>query len=144
MKFKKYFNELMNPINLVERVSPDCSTGAGEITTAGPWKDFKVIRTSHLDDERNTGRERDHGFDCDTFDAIITKFLQKRPLGIKDGKVQLTWKNSKGYQAAVVQVSNSKKNITFVTIMQLNRKKATQYETNGDPSIDLGIIKEPN
>ncbi len=128
---------------LFEKVSPDCSTGGGEIPD-GPWKDYRVIRTSHLDDERGTGRERDYGFDCDTFDALITKLMQKRPMGLRDGKMQLTWKNSKGYQAVVVSVQTSKKTITFITVMQMNRKKATQYETKGAPSIDLGIIKEPN
>lgn len=126
-----------------EKVSPDCSTGAGVIPE-GPWKDFKVVRTSHLDDKRDTGRDRDHGFNCDTFDAIITKLMQKRPLGLKSGKMQLTWKNPKGYQAVVVNISTDAKTITFITVMQMNRKKATQYETKGAPSIDLGIIKEPN
>lgn len=139
------FKELFLKANklLSEKVSPDCSTGPGVIPE-GPWKGFEVIRTNHLDDVRDSGRQRDHGFDCDTFDAIITKLMQKRPLGLNSGKMQLTWKNSKGYQAVVIQIDKEKKTITFITVMQMNRKKANQYETKGAPSIDLGIIKEPN
>lgn len=134
MKFKELFTE---------KVSSDCSTGPGVIPE-GPWKGFKVVRTSHLDDKRDSGRDRDHGFDCDTFDALITKLMQKRPMGLKSGKMQLTWKNTKGYQAVVINISTDQQTITFVTVMQMNRSKATQYETKGAPSIDLGIIKEPN
>ena len=128
---------------LFEKVSKDCSTGPGVIPD-GPYKGWKIIRTGHLDDKRDSGRDRDHGFTCSTFDALITKLMQKRPMGLKSAKMQLTWKNSKGYQAVVVNVSNDQKQITFVTVMQLNRNKATQYETKGAPNIDLGIIKEPN
>ncbi len=78
-----------------ERVSPDCSTGPG-IIPDGPYKGWEIVRTNHLDDKRDTGRERDDGFDCQTFDAIISKLMQKRPLGLKSGKMQLTWKNAKG------------------------------------------------
>ena len=129
----------------LEKVSGDCLTGAGEIPD-GPWKGYKVIRTNHLDDPRNPPdpTQRDQNFDCSTFDGIITKLMQKRPLGLKSGKMQLTWKNSRGYQAVVVNISTDNKTITFITVMQLNRKKSTQYETKGAPSIDLGILKEPN
>ena len=135
MNFKKYLNE---------KVSPDCSTGAGVIPD-GPWKDYEVIRTSHLDDPRNPPdpKQRDHDFICLDFDAIITKLMQKRPMGLREGKTQLTWKNSKGYQAMVINISNRQKSITVITIMQMNRKKSTQYETKGAPNIDLGIIKSP-
>ena len=137
------FKELF--IELTEKVSKDCSTGSGVIPD-GPWKEYKVIRTSHLDEPRNppNPKQRDDSFICNTFDLIITKLMQKRPLGLKSGKVQLTWKNPKGYQAVVVNISTDLKTITFITVMQLNRKKATQYETKGAPSIDLGLIKTPN
>jgi len=84
MTFKQYFTET-SFISLVERVSPDCSTGAGEITTVGPWQGYKVVRTKHLDEPRNPSSEiqRDDGFDCDTFDKIITKLIQKRPTWLK-------------------------------------------------------------
>ena len=125
----------------LEKVSQDCSTGNGTIPD-GPYKGWEIIRTSHLDQERN-GKERDAGFNCSTFDALITKLLQKRPLGLKDGKMQLSWKNSKGYQAVVVGVDNSKKSIVFVTVMQLNKKKSTDYHTKGAANINLGNLKEP-
>ncbi|MCD6435379.1 MAG: hypothetical protein J7L15_03245 [Clostridiales bacterium] len=129
---------------LFEKVSPDCSTGPGVIPD-GPYSSWKIIRTAHLDEPRNpsSSKQRDADFTCSTFDALITKLTQKR-FNLKSGKLQLTWKNSKGYQAVVVNVSNDNKTITFVTVMQLNRNKATQYETKGAPNIDLGIIKEPN
>lgn len=134
MKFKLY----------LEKVSPDCSTGAGVIPD-GPYKGWKVVRTSHLDDKREPSKlDRDHGFDCDTFDTLITKLTQKRPMGLKSGKLQITWKNPKGYQACVINISNDTKSITFITVMQLSRGRANQYETKGAPSIDLGIVKEPN
>lgn len=146
LKIKAEIKEIFAKIEaLNEKVSPDCSTGPGVIPD-GPWKEYEVIRTNHLDDPRNppNPKQRDAGFDCDTFDAIITKLMQKRPLGLRGGKMQLTWKNPRGYQAVVVNIDTSKKTITFITVMQMDRKKATQYETKGAPSIDLGIIKEPN
>ena len=138
MKFKEYNA-------LYEKVSPDCSTGPGVIPE-GPWKGFKVVRTGHLDDPRNppSKKQRDDSFDCDTFDALITKLMQKRPMGLKSGKMQITWKNKEGYQAAVINISNDNQTITFITIMQMNRSSATKYETKGAPNIDLGLIKEPN
>ena len=49
-------------ININEKVSPDCSDGAG-IIPEGPYKGWKVYRTNHIDDIRKeTGKERDHGF----------------------------------------------------------------------------------
>ena len=128
---------------LFEKVSPDCSTGNGVIPD-GPYKGWHIVRTNHLDDTRKTGKERDHGFDCDTFDAIVTKLLQKRPMNIKDGKYSLSWRNIDGYQNVVVSVNNSQKSITFITVIQMNKKKAGDYHSkSGQISIDLGIIKEP-
>lgn len=127
-----------------EKVTPDCSNGPGVIPE-GPWKGFKVVRTSHLDDKRKpSNKDRDDGFDCQTFDALITKLMQKRPLGLKSGKMQITWKNKDGVQAAVINISNDQKTITFITVMQLNRSNASKYETKGAPNIDLGLVKEPN
>ncbi len=136
MMFKELF------IELIEKVSPDCSTGDGVIPD-GPYKGWHLIRTSHLDHVRPNGKQRDDSFDCSTFDAVITTLLQKRPLGLKDGKMQLTWKNKRGFQALVVGIDNSKKSIVFVTIMQLNKKKATDYHTKGAANINLGILREP-
>ncbi len=135
MTFKDY---------LQEKVSQDCSTGSGVIPD-GPYKGWKLIRTSHLDDDRKSGMDRDENFDCDTFDAIVTKFLQKRPMGLKDGKYSLSWKNANGYQNTVVAVRNSDTSITFITVIQMNKKSARDYHhKKGQSSIDLGIIKEPN
>ena len=102
-----------------------------------------MIRTNHLDDRRSNGTERDENFNCDTFDALITKLLQKRPLGLKAGKTQLTWKNQKGYQAVVLQISVDSKSITFITAMQLNKKKSTQYEMRDGVNINLGVLSTP-
>ncbi len=134
MNFKDY---------LKEKVSPDCSDGPGVIPI-GPWKDFKVIRTSHLDDDRKTGKDRDFGWQCDEFDTVMTKLFQKRPLGIKDAKYTITWKNKKGYQSAVVSINNKKKTATFITIMQLNKKSSRDYIKSGTTLIDLGPLKIPN
>ncbi len=134
MKFKEIF----------EKVSQDCSTGAGEIPS-GPYKGWKAIRTNHLDDTRPPSeRERDANFDCQTFDALIDGFLKKRPLGVQDGKYQITWKNKKGVQAFVINVDNSKKVITFITVMQLNKRSPQDYHAKGARAIDLGKILEPN
>ena len=135
MTFKEYLREV---------VSPDCADGAGVVPN-GPYKGWKLIRTSHLDSKRPPSeRDRDHGFVCLDFNKIVTKLTQKRPFGLKDGKTQIVWQNEKGYQSAVVAVDNNKKTITFVTIIQLNKKTATKYETKGMSSINLGIIKSPN
>ena len=128
--------------NFLEKVSPNCDTGSGVIPD-GPYKGWKVYRTSHLDDIRKpSNKERDDGFSCATFEVLVKKFLQKRALGINSGKYQLTWKNSRGYQAVVVNVTNDNKTISFITVMQLNKKAARDYYAKG-PSIDLGLIKEP-
>ena len=129
----------------IERVSQDCSTGAGELPMfVGPWKGFTVIRTNHLDDKRPPSeRDRDHGFDCGSFDSIISAFLKKRPLGLKDGKYSLTWKNKKGHQNAVVNVNNDKKTITFITIIQLNKRQPNDYHAKGAAALFIGNISVP-
>ena len=131
---------------LLEKVSKDCSTGDG-IIPDGPYKGWKVWRTNHLDKPRYptiSSVERDEGFECDTFDALVSTLLKKRPLGLKDGKTQITWKNTEGIQACMLDIDNKKKTITFITVMQLNKSRSTQYETKGSPSIDLGNLNEPN
>ncbi len=147
MNFKNYLQDLGHPGHsghLSEKVTPDCADGSGVIPD-GPYKGWKVIRTSHLDDDRKNGKDRDVNFDCDTFDAIITKFLQKRPMGVKDGKYSLSWRNIDGYQNTIVAVKNGNKSITFITVIQMNKKSARDYHAkSGQVSIDLGIIKEPN
>ena len=143
MTFKE-FRELQN---LQEKVSPDCSTGAGELPpVVGPWKDFVAIRTNHLDDIRPpSSKERDAGFDCQSFDHIIKALFRKRPLGLAAGKYQLAWKNKKGYQTGIVSIDTNKKTITWITIMQLNKKRALDYHPKpGDRLLDLGMVNEPN
>ena len=138
MKFKDF-------IELLEKVSRDCSTGDGLIPD-GPYKGWKVWRTNHLDKPRFptiSDIERDEGFICKTFDHLITALLRKRPLGLKDGKTQITWKNDDGIQACMLDIDNRRKTITFITVMQLNKKRSTGYETKGAPSIDLGVLKDP-
>ena len=127
---------------LSEQVTPDCANGAG-VVPDGPYKGWKLVRTSHLDDKRGS-KDRDDGFDCETFDELMGAMNKKRPLGINDGTWQLAWKNSKGYQTAIVSIDNSKKQITFITVMQLNKKKALDYHPKkGDKFLDLGKVLEP-
>ena len=127
-----------------EKVSNDCSTGSGVVPN-GPYKGWKLVRTSHLDDKRDSGRERDHNFDCDTFTDLMNGLTKKRPLGINSGKWSLAWKNQKGYQTAIVQINSDKKQVTFVTVMQLNKKKALDYRPKkGDKFLDLGNINTPD
>jgi hypothetical protein len=135
MMFKEIFR-------LFEKVSRDCSNGPG-IVPDGPYKGWELIRTSHLDEPRKNGKERDHDWNCQSFDNLVTKFLQKRPLGINDGKYTLTWKNSDGYQSCIVSVDNSRKSITFVTIMMLNKKSTRDYTKVGSTLINLGVIQLP-
>ncbi len=139
MKFKEYLAK-----DLAEKVAPNCEAGGGEIPS-GPYKGWKVIRTNHLDDIRPPSeKERDEGFDCDTFDKLIYAFLSKRPLGINDGSYSLTWKNSKGHQNFVVSANNDKKTLTVVTIIQLNRKDQNGYHAKDSASIFLGNINKPS
>ena len=133
-------------MELTEKVSPNCDNGAGELPpVVGPWQGFTVIRTNHLDDIRPpSSKERDDGFDCKSFDFIIKALFRKRPLGLTAGKYQLAWKNNKGYQTGIVNIDTSKKPITWITIMQLNKKRATDYHPKpGDRLLDLGIVNEP-
>lgn len=148
MNFKNYLLKIIETENLEtktlnEKVAPNCDSGGGEIPS-GPYKGWKVIRTNHLDDIRPPAeKERDAGFNCETFDELIYAFLNKRPLGIKDGSYSLTWKNSKGHQNFVVSVNNAAKTITFVTIIQLNRKGPNDYHAKDSASIFLGNINTP-
>lgn len=128
--------------NINEKVSPDCSDGSG-IIPDGPYKGWKVYRTNHIDDIRKeTGKERDYGFTCKTFDLLINKFLAKRPLGIDSGEYTLGWKNTKGYQTVVVNISNDTKVISFITVMQLNKKSIRDYKIRGK-MVNLGVIDAP-
>jgi len=137
MTFKDY---------LCEVVSGDCSSGAGIIPTIGPYKDFKVKRTNHLDDPRNppNPEQRDQGFDCQSFDHITTAFFRKRPLGVSDGDYSLFWKNEKGVQTAIVNINNKSKTFTYVTIMQLNKRNMNDYKIKQKTiKLDLGKVLEP-
>ena len=129
----------------LEKVTPDCSTGSGVIPD-GPWKGYKIIRTSHLDEPRNPPSpiQRDQGITCDYFDEVAKALFRKRPLGLQDGKYALFWKNSRGVQNAMVQIDTDRKTITFVTMMQLNKRSINDYRLRpGDIKLDLGVIKEP-
>jgi len=138
------FKEFFESFEINEKVSADCSTGSGVVPKIGPYKDFVVVRTSHLDDERSPGIQRDQNFDCDTFDQIAKAFFRKRPLGVADGDYSLFWKNSRGVQSAVININNKTKKLTFVTIMQLNKRSVNDYRIKQKTiKIDLGVIKEP-
>jgi len=132
-------------LKLEEAVSGDCSDGSGVIP-GGPYKGWNVVRTKHLDDPRPPSEiERDAGFECDDFSDLIQGLSRKRPLGIADGKWQMTWKNQRGYQAFIIQINNQKKELIFLTIMQLNKKRALGYHPKpGDKFLDLGTIKIPD
>jgi hypothetical protein len=130
---------------LSEKVSPDCSTGAG-IIPEGPWKGFKVVRTNHLDEPRPPkDKERDEGFDCDTFDSLIKGLIKKRPIGLPSGDFAIFWKNSKGWQTAMININKERKTITFITVIQKNKKSMNDYRVkSGTSKINLGNIPEPN
>jgi len=123
-----------------ERVSPDCQTGNGAMMKVGKWI---IGRTSHLDDPRPPSeKERDDGFYCKEFANIIQMFLKKRPMNISDGKYHLVYKNEHGYQDCLVAVNNDFKTMTFVTIMQLNKKSPNDYDAkNGEKRIFIGKTK---
>jgi hypothetical protein len=102
-----------------EKVSPNCDNGSGVAPVT--IKGWKVIRTEHLDDPRPpSGKERDEGFTCDTFEELVEQFLKKRPL-IQSGNYNITWKNSKGYQSMIVSVNAEAKEMTFITIIHGNK-----------------------
>ena len=126
---------------LFEKVSPDCSTGAGVIPD-GPWNNYKIIRTNHLDDLRN-GKERDQGVTCDYFDEIAKALFRKRPLGLNAGDYALFWTNSKGTQVAMVDINTEKKTITFVTMIQQDKAMNKYKIKAGTKKLDLGRVLEP-
>ena len=130
-----------------EKVNSDCSQGSGVIPTIGPYKDFVVVRTSHLDDPRNPPDEtqRDAGFDCDSFDDITTAFFRKRPLGVADGDYSIFWKNAGGVQTAIININNKTKKLTYITIMQLNKRNMNDYRIKKKTiKLDLGRVNEPD
>ena len=113
-----------------ERVTKDCSTGNGPMFKVGGWV---VGRTSHLDDPRPPSeKERDDGFYCKKFIKVIQMFRKKRPLAINDGKWHLIYKDENGYQDCLVSVNNEYKTMTFVTIMQLNKRSINDYKVKPD------------
>jgi hypothetical protein len=129
----------------LEKVSNDCQTGAGIVPNVGPFKNFKIIRTNHLDDKRGlSSKERDADFDCESFDLILKKFFQKRPLGVQDGKYSLFWENKNGVQSMIIEIDNKAKALRIVTIMQLNKNNMNDYKIKHKTiKINLGKIEEP-
>jgi len=129
---------------IIEKVSTDCSTGAGVVPNVGPFKDFQIIRTTHLDQPRgSSSEERDQDFDCSSFDSILKKFFQRRPLGVQDGDYSLFWNNPKT-QCMVVNINNKSKKLTILTIMQLDKRNMNDYRIKGKTiKINLGPISEP-
>jgi hypothetical protein len=127
----------------LEKVSNDCSTGSGVVPNVGPFKDFKIVRTNHLDDKRGS-KERDEDFDCQSFDEILKKFFQKRPLGVQDGDYSLFWKNQEGVQSMIININNKNKTLSIVTIMQLNKNNMNDYKIKQKTiKINLGNLLEP-
>jgi hypothetical protein len=122
---------------ILERVSRDCSTGNGPMMKIKGWI---IGRTSHLDDPRPPSeKERDDGFYCDEFSSIIKMFLRKRPMNVADGKYHLIYKDKNGYQNCVVSVNNEYHTMTFITIMQLNKRNPDAYKIRGgDKRIFIG------
>jgi hypothetical protein len=138
--FIEMFKELF-----IEKVSNDCQTGSGVIPNVGPWKGYKAVRTNHLDEPRYpNGAERDEGFDCNTFDALVKGLIKKRPLGLPEGDFAIFWKNKDGVQNAMININKERKTITFITIIQQNKKKPADYRVKSmTAKIDLGSIPEP-
>ncbi len=135
INFKKYLKEV---------VSQDCSTGSGVIPD-GPYQSWVVIRTNHLDSPRPPSeRPRDYGWECDDFEDVVTAFLKKRPMGIKDGKYLIEWKNKKGYQCLVMNIDNKRKEMTVITMIQLNKKSSGGYNASGAKFIGIGNINIPD
>ena len=134
MKFKSF----------LEKVSKDCSTGAG-VVPDGPWNGYKIIRTNHLDDPRNPSSnvQRDQGVTCDFFDEIAKALFRKRPLGLRDGTYAIFWKNSNGVQNAMVDIDTNRKTITFVTMIMQSKPMNKYRIKKGTMKLDLGIVKEP-
>jgi len=125
---------------LSEKVSPDCSTGNGAMFKVGDWV---IGRTNHLDDPRPPSeKERDDGFFCKEFIKIIQMFMKVRPYEIQEGKYNLVFKNKLGFQNCVISVNSEFKTMTFITIMQLNKKNMSDYTVkNGDKKIYIGEVK---
>jgi hypothetical protein len=72
-------------------------------------------------------------------------FFRKRPLGVSDGDYSIFWRNSKGVQSAVINVNNKTKKITWVTIMQLNKKSPGDYRVKKNTiKLNLGNVPEPS
>lgn len=123
-----------------EKVSPDCATGNGAMFKVGKWI---VGRTVHLDDKRPPSeKERDDGFFCQKFIKVVQMFMKARPVGITEGKYHLVYKDENGYQNCVVSVNEEFSTMTFITIMQLNKRNINDYKvSNGDRRIEIGEMK---
>jgi len=126
-------------LSIQERVYRDCSTGSGPMMKVGGWI---IGRTSHLDDPRPPSeKQRDDGFYCNEFAKVIKMFLKKRPIGISSGKWHLIYKNENGYQNCVVAVNEEFHTMTFVTIMQLNKRSHNDYRIkNGEKRLFIGEL----
>lgn len=126
-----------------EEVSLDCSDGSGSIKNIGPYNQFMIVRTKHLDEPRNPNSniERDHGFDCDTFHSLAIKFFQRRPLGVKTGMYSIFWRNDNGVQNAIINIDNDTKKVIFVTIIQLDKRHMNDYKKKEHTiRINLGLL----
>jgi hypothetical protein len=72
-------------------------------------------------------------------------FFRKRPLGVSDGDYSIFWKNDKGWQTAIINVNNENKTITWVTVIQKNKKSMNDYRVKQKTiKINLGNIPEPD
>ena len=123
-----------------ERVTRDCTTGAGLADTHNGWK---IIRTNHLDDIRvGSDVSRDYGFTCIKFKLIVALLLKQRPISMADGHYNLMYKQHSKFQEVVVNVESNIKKITFVTIMSLNKNKMSDYRNpKHERRIYIGEIK---
>ena len=132
-------NEVYDVLN--ELVSRDCSTGAG---TALNYSGWYVVRTKHLDDKRSKDSDiqRDAGYDCNKFRKVVSLFLKYKRITIKGGKYNLMYKEGKYFEEVVIDVRMETKQIVFVTIMQLDLEKQSDYRNpKKEKRIFIGVMK---
>ena len=110
-------------VRLVEKVSMDCTIGAGLAFTHKGWE---LYRTRHLDKLRD-GTKRDDGYNCDKFKKIVTLFLKHKKITIRDGHYNLMYKEDGYFQEIVITVDNERKSITVITIIALSLERQSDY-----------------
>ena len=124
-------------VRILEKVSLDCSTGAGKAIEHEGWE---LYRTKHLDVERY-GKTRDEGYTCVKFQKIIAMFLKHKRITIRDGHYNLLYREDNAYQEIVLGVDTKKKKMTVITIIQLSLEKQKDYHNpKNDRKLFIGNI----